>query len=237
MVCGGDDRVFFLLNFFGSESTIMIPVASSVNPGHSIDPRYWIYTSNFLIVLAIYLSLVSLYFLYQVVGKNKSWWMLLGAFAFTGYVLWLFRTEHDFGWMYEFFHGRLAGGEPDDSMPFLQLFINHFLGTGFFEETLKAIPLLVLTVAGAYMTPALRTKIGIEEPLDGILIGAASGGGFALLETLTRYVPESMAKQWIAFELLVFNKVDGEHLRKVMSSLTPQQAMDLIKGGGNLLGT
>jgi hypothetical protein len=32
-------------------------------------------------------------------------------------------------------------------------------------------------VAARYMTPEVRAKIGVEEPLDGILIGAASGEG------------------------------------------------------------
>ena len=41
------------------------------------------------------------------------------------------------------------------------------------------------------MTPEVRAKIGVEEPLDGILIGAASGGGFAIMETLLQYTPQT----------------------------------------------
>src|SRR2546428_14156112 len=37
------------------------------------DPTNWIYTSRFIIVLALYLTLLSLYFIYRLVGKKKSW--------------------------------------------------------------------------------------------------------------------------------------------------------------------
>ncbi len=95
---------------------------------HWMDPRDWIYTSNFLIMLAVFLTMVSLYFIYRMIGKNKSWYILLLAAGFTAYYLWLFKVDHDFVWMYEFFHIHLAGGEPDDNAPFIQLFIQHFLG-------------------------------------------------------------------------------------------------------------
>ncbi len=194
---------FFLMNIFGSESVITIPI-TGLKPGTVMDPRLWV---------------------------------LIAAFAFTAYFLWLFEVEHDFGWLYDFFHGSLAGGEPDDSMPFLQLFMRHFLGTGFFEETVKAIPLLALMIAGSYMGPALRARFGIDEPLDGILIGAASGGGFALMETLAQYVPQDMVHTWIRTALLLFTKVDAANVAQVMHSLTPSQAYDLINVGKGVLGT
>ena len=55
--------------------------------------------------------------------------------------------------MYEFFHIHLAGGEPDANAPFLQLFIRHFLGTGFFEEMVKALPIFALVIAGPLHDP------------------------------------------------------------------------------------
>ena len=82
------------------------------------------------------------------------------------------------------------------SAPFIQLFIQHFLGTGFFEEIVKALPIFALVAAARYMTPEMRAKIGVEEPLDGILIGAASGGGFAVMETLLQYTPRDLVNTW-----------------------------------------
>src|SRR5438552_17672700 len=37
------------------------------------NPLNWIYTSPFMIVVALYLTLLSLYFIYRLVGKKKSW--------------------------------------------------------------------------------------------------------------------------------------------------------------------
>ncbi len=148
---------FFLMSMFGDTSTITIKIDGST-PGTVVDPRHWIYTSNFLILVAVYLSLVSLYFIYRLVGKNKPWWVLLSASLFTAYFLWLFQVQHDFIWLYDFFHYSLAGGDPDTQLPFFQLFMRHFLGTGFFEEFVKALPLFILVILGNYMSPQLRAK-------------------------------------------------------------------------------
>ena len=151
-----------------------------------MDPRYWIYTSSFLIMLAVFLTMVSLYFIYRMIGKNKSWYILLGA-------PWLHRLLSCGSSMWTMTLSGCTNSStfiwPAESRTpmrrFIQLFIQHFLGTGFFEETVKALPIFALVIAGRYMTPEMRAKIGVEEPLDGILIGAASGGGFAIMETLS----------------------------------------------------
>jgi RsiW-degrading membrane proteinase PrsW (M82 family) len=183
---------FFAMATFGDTTAFFYQI-----PG--ADPRDWIYYSNFLILLAIFLTMVSLYFVYRMIGKEKSWYILLGAAFFSAYYLWLFKVDHDFGWMYDFFHLSLAGGEPDNNTPFLQLFMRHVLGTGFFEETVKALPIFALVLLDRYMTPEVRTKIGIEEPLDGILIGAASGCGFALAENLLQFTPRDLVHTWMNF--------------------------------------
>ena len=144
--------VFFAMATFGYTTTIVYPIVAA-DGKHYIDPRYWIYTSWFLMMLAVFLTMVSMWFIYRMIGKDKSWYVLLGAAGFSAYYLWLMQVDHDFLWMYEFFHLHLAGGEPDASAPFIQLFIQHFLGTGFFEEIVKALPILGLVVAARYMTP------------------------------------------------------------------------------------
>ena len=178
--------VFFLLTSpLGSTEAYQLPVLNAGNFSWSWD-RYW--TSNFLILVAAYLTLASLYFIYRLVGKNKAWWILLACFAFSVYICWLDDTQGTFMWMYTFFHGELAGGMPTAKEGFASLFMKHFLGTGFYEVLFKAIPIFLLVIAGRFMPPALRERIGITEPLDGILLGAAAGGGFAIMETLGQYV-------------------------------------------------
>jgi RsiW-degrading membrane proteinase PrsW (M82 family) len=227
---------FFAMATFGSTSTIVYPIVAS-DGKHWMDPRDWIYTSNFLIMLALFLTMVSLYFIYRMIGKSKSWYILLGAAGFTAYYLWLFRVNHDFVWMYNFFHIQLAGGEPDDNASFITLFIQHFLGTGFFEETVKALPIFALVATARFMTPELRSKIGVEEPLDGILIGAASGGGFAVMETLLQYVPSNLVNTWTTIALAFRGVVGDQNTSAAMDKMTFDQLRELINQGSLLLGT
>jgi RsiW-degrading membrane proteinase PrsW (M82 family) len=227
--------VFFSMATFGYTTTIVYPIVAA-DGKHYIDPRYWIYTSSFLIMLAVFLTMVSMWFIYRMIGKDKSWYVLVGAAGFSAYYLWLMQVDHDFLWMYEFFHLHLAGGEPDASAPFIQLFIQHFLGTGFFEEIVKALPILGLVVAARYMTPEVRAKIGVEEPLDGILIGAASGGGFAIMETLIQYTPRDLVNTWTT-TVLAFRGVPIQNADAVMNNMNGEQLRSLISQGSNLLNT
>jgi len=182
---------YFALEFFGSTKPIVFKMADAT--GQLASPRYWIYTSWFLIELAFLLTAVSFYFIYRIVGKSKSWWILLAAFAFSAYFIWLMTTENDFGWLYDFFHVRLAGENGESERSFVQWVV----GTGFFEEFVKAIPVFILVILSPFMSPSLRSKIGVEEPLDGILIGCAAAGGFAIAETLLQYLSHALVNGWI----------------------------------------
>ena len=227
--------VFFGMATFGTTTTIVYAIVAA-DGKHYIDPRYWIYSSNFLIMLAVFLTMVSMWFIYRMIGKDKSWYILLGAAGFSAYYLWLMQVDHDFLWMYEFFHLHLAGGEPDANAPFIQLFIQHFLGTGFFEEIVKALPIFALVIGARYMTPEVRAKIGVEEPLDGILIGAASGGGFAIMETLIQYTPRDLVNTWTT-TVLAFRGVPSQNADAVMNNMNGEQLRSLITQGSNLLNT
>ncbi len=176
---------YFALDFF-SDPTADIILQTGDNP------LKWIYSSRFLILLSFLLTAVSFYFIYRVVGKNKSWWILLGAFAFSAYFIWLDSTEGTFSWLWIFFHVKLAGeGEGERSL------FQWIVGTGFFEEFVKSIPVFIMVFLSARMSPELRKKIGVEEPLDGILIGCASAGGFAIAESLLQYIPRDLVAHWI----------------------------------------
>jgi RsiW-degrading membrane proteinase PrsW (M82 family) len=217
--------VFFSMATWGDTTTIEIPIEGN-------HPTHWIYTSRFLIMLAIFLTMVSLYFIYRMIGKNKSWYVLLGAAGFSAYYIWLFYVDHDFGWMYDFFHNQLAGGEPDDAAAPFQLFMRHFLGTGFFEEIVKALPIFALVLLDRFMTPEVRSRIGIEEPLDGILIGAASGGGFAVAETLIQYTPADLVRTWTNVVFYFTNVTQRQ-----IAAMSPRQWHDAIAKGSDLLNT
>jgi hypothetical protein len=107
--------------YAGSNKTTVIEILSGPDQDIPNPEKYW-YTSPFILVVAVYLTLLSLYFIYRLVGKRVSWLGLMGCMSFTALYLWLEGTQRDFLFVYKFFHITLAGGEPDESLPLLTLF-------------------------------------------------------------------------------------------------------------------
>lgn len=140
---------------------------------------------NFL--LAAYLSGAAYYFIYQLCGKHKPWWILFCSGLATVLIL---LSPLLIGFIVVFrevLPGRLpAEGE---KISFLVFLIRMFFGAGLMEELLKALPVLGAMVLGNLLRNPWRDRIGVWEPLDGILLGSASAVGFTLLETLGQYVP------------------------------------------------
>ena len=68
-----------------------------------------------------------------------------------------------------------------------------FFGAGLLEEFLKSLPILGFYFLGRILRSPRRERVGVWEPLDGILIGSASAVGFTLFETLLDYVPRTLA--------------------------------------------
>ena len=148
----------------------------------------------FNLTISTYISLAAYYFVYQLCGKSKPWWIILGAALFTAALL---RSPilQVFLW---FFYNVLPGTPPTGQVNFLSVLIAMFFGAGLMEELLKALPIFALWFIGLRLGKKWRSRFGISEPLDGILIGAASAIGFMLTETLGLYVPsivQSVANQ------------------------------------------
>ena len=65
-----------------------------------------------------------------------------------------------------------------------------FLAPGIIEESIKVLPVLLVLAAGMLLSHPLQREYGLREPLDGIILAAASATGFAFLETMFVYVPK-----------------------------------------------
>ncbi|MBW4632514.1 MAG: PrsW family intramembrane metalloprotease [Iphinoe sp. HA4291-MV1] len=139
------------------------------------------------LIVAIYIASAAYYFIYQLCGKPKPWWVLFAS-ALTTTVILLTPILDLFFFV---FRGLLPGNLPSEqeSITFTELLVRMFFGAGLMEELLKAIPILLAFLIAKVVPSPWRERIGVAEPLDGILLGTASAVGFTLLETLGQYVP------------------------------------------------
>lgn len=140
------------------------------------------------ILVATYLAGAAYYFVYQLCGKHKPWWVLLSSALATVLIL-LSPLLPLFIFV---FRGVLPGQQPTaiESITFPDLMVRMFFGAGLMEELLKALPVLGAYLLGQRLRSPWRERIGVWEPLDGILLGTSAAVGFTLLETLGQYMPE-----------------------------------------------
>jgi RsiW-degrading membrane proteinase PrsW (M82 family) len=139
-------------------------------------------TSCYNILLGTYLCLGGMYFTYLLCGKFKPWWVLVSSALITILIL-----KSPILNLFIFLFRKILPGSIEDTN-FITAFIGNFFGAGLMEELIKVIPLFVVLYLGRRLKSPWREKIGIWEPLDGILLGVASGVGFTYLETLGQYV-------------------------------------------------
>lgn len=143
----------------------------------------------FNLLLAAYIAGIAYFFVYQLCGKRKPWWVLAGS----AIVMVLVLSSPLLDLFVFVFRDFLPGKVPQNvaSENFLLVLVRMFFGAGLMEELLKAIPILLAYGIGTKLRSPWREKIGVWEPLDGILLGTASAVGFTLLETLGQYVPSA----------------------------------------------
>lgn len=141
----------------------------------------------FNLLTAVYIAGGAYYFVYQLCGKRKPWWVLFGAAFATGAIL----LSPLLSIFISIFREVLPGNISADSQEvgFLNLLVGMFFGAGLMEELLKALPVFAALLLGRCLRSPWREKIGVWEPLDGILLATASAVGFTMLETLGQYVP------------------------------------------------
>jgi RsiW-degrading membrane proteinase PrsW (M82 family) len=157
-------------------------------------------------IIALYIAFIVNYYINQMCGRAKPRWMIMLVVLFTflmllGSPLW--------GLWFNFFYNVIPGAALESSKNVVAQLAGNLFGTGLCEESFKALPLFGLALLGAgllalcrrttgrlnHFLTALRKRVAICEPLDGIVLGVASGTGFFMRETLGQYVPQVMAQQ------------------------------------------
>ena len=147
--------------------------------------------TSYFWLLAFYLSAAGYYFIYRLCGKVKPWWILAASAIATALIL-LSPLLDAFIFVFrEILPGDVSA---DGQTNFSTLLIGMFFGAGLMQELLKALPVFALYWLGTRLPPRARERVGLCEPLDGILLGAASAAGFTFFETMLQYVPNLLSE-------------------------------------------
>ncbi|MGH6676660.1 MAG: PrsW family glutamic-type intramembrane protease, partial [Xanthobacteraceae bacterium] len=160
------------------------------------------------LIVAVYIAFLVNYYINQMCAHPKPGWLLAIVSLFTFAML---GSRYWHAW-YNLFYNVLPAAEWQKSPHLFVRLAGWWFGTGLCEEGFKSWPLFGLVVLGAALgwlsrrangrlggrLASLQKRIGLSEPLDGIVLGVASGSGFFIAETLLQYVPHAMQAQKFA---------------------------------------
>jgi len=140
---------------------------------------------EFWVLAACLLVAGEMGLIYALCGKRKPWWVLAGTMLSTVLLVRVFMP------VISALNTALVYKSNGLIIP---------IGPGVVEELFKSIPVFLLLILATNPNDSLMRRIGVTEPLDGILIGAASGFGFALIETLALYAssPENVLWRFLS---------------------------------------
>jgi RsiW-degrading membrane proteinase PrsW (M82 family) len=151
-------------------------------------------------ILGIYIALIINYYINQMCGRARSGFLQALVSIITFWLL----TSRFWDYWYDLFNLVIPTQNWQKSSNALAVIAGNVFGTGLGEEGFKALPLIglaLVSVAFAFLSrrtggrlsaflSGVREHFGVREPLDGIVLGAASGSGFFIYETLVQYVPQ-----------------------------------------------
>jgi RsiW-degrading membrane proteinase PrsW (M82 family) len=150
-------------------------------------------------IIALYIALMINTYIYHMCERAAAWWLIVGVAAFT---FLLMASEFWNYWAVLFdqegVHWRHS--------PHYAVQLAGWYVVGLCEEAFKALPLFALIALGAGLAflgrrvpgrlgavlAGLAKHVRISGPLDGIILGVASGTGFFLYETPVIYMPRLM---------------------------------------------
>lgn len=155
-------------------------------------------------ILGIYIAFIVCYYINQMCGPAKRGWVL----AVVALCTFLLLSSPVWHYWYGFFYTVIPGTVLEKSNSAAARIAGYWFGTGLCEESFKALPLFAMVLLGVVLgsfsrrtkghtstlLAFLRRRIALCDPLDGIVMGVASGAGFFLNETLGQYVPKIMSQ-------------------------------------------
>ena len=155
-------------------------------------------------ILGIYIAFIVCYYINQMSGHPKRGWVL----AVVALCTFLLLPSPVWHYWYTFFYAVIPATALEKSDNAAANLAGYFFGTGMGEESFKSLPLFGMVLLGVVLgffsrctkgrtstlLAFLRRRIALNDPLDGIVMGVASGAGFFANETLCQYVPKVMSQ-------------------------------------------
>lgn len=155
-------------------------------------------------IIAIDIAFLINCYIYEMCGRATNL-LLIAVVAYwtfatlDGPLLWHNRWYALFNWI-------IPAEQWRRSSHFVVRLVGSFAGFGLGEESFKSLPLFALALFGAGLVflgsrmsgrvsallMAAAKRLSLRGPLDGIVVGVASGSGFFIKETLHQYVPDTM---------------------------------------------
>jgi len=137
----------------------------------------------YVIVMSAFLSFGGAFVVLRTTGKALNWLALGAVVAVISIDLFYF------GPLWQISEGifRSIAKQLPQPTGFFSAFLRSFFNAGLTEESYKAIPTLALMFIGLSGWKPWNQRIGIQEPLDGIMMGVAAGASFAFIETGFNY--------------------------------------------------
>ncbi|HEX3949459.1 MAG TPA: PrsW family glutamic-type intramembrane protease [Steroidobacteraceae bacterium] len=150
-------------------------------------------------IIALYIALMINTYIYHMCERAAPWWLIPGVAAFT----FLLMASPFFNYWAALFDRE---GMHWRHSPYYVVQLAGWYVVGLCEEAFKALPLFALILLGAGLTylgrrapgrlgavhAGLAKHVRISGPLDGMILGVASGTGFFLYETPVIYLPRLM---------------------------------------------
>ncbi len=152
-------------------------------------------------IIALYIALMINIYIYNMCERAAPWWLFVGVAAFTFLLL----ESPVWNYWYAFWYHLIPSLQWHKS-PYYAVQLVGWYFVGLCEEAFKALPLFALILLSTVLAflgrrapgrlgavlAGLAKRVGISGPLNGIILGVASGTGFFLNETLGQYVPQMM---------------------------------------------
>lgn len=199
----------------------------------------------YTMLLALCLCAGGAFAVYRMAGKPKVWWLMPLVAVATALLV----GSPVMGILQGIFS---LGVDPRFEPNVVLKFVKMFFMAGLPEELLKAIPVLIGALIGARLAQGRHTvgplrQFAVYDPLDGLLIGAAAGFGFAFAETMFQYVPRIMlidkpVETALALRLTLLGRgfpnlsgMDLPHrigaLYSALASVTSRESADMVLRG------